>query len=241
MKHTPEFTQPQLQFDEVHYITLAKHAKDITGQRFGRLVALGPVVERKGGQIMWLCRCDCGNLTTIRSQGIRSGRTQSCGCFHRELVTRLGTTHGLTDNPLRTIWSDIIKRCTNPNATNYKNYGGRGISICDEWRHDFQAFFDHVTQLPHCGEKGYSIDRIDNDGNYEPNNVRFATKYEQSHNSRRSTLITYNGETKCIADWARSVGMKPSMLSGRLRRNMSIKDALSTPSRYKSKTIHSPT
>lgn len=240
-EHTPNPIQPQLTFDEVHYITLYKNAIDMTGQKYGRLTVLGPVGRNKQSYILWLCRCDCGNMSTLKGGDLRFGNTRSCGCFKIEKAILLNTIHGMTDTPLRKIWSDIIKRCTNPNARNYKNYGGRGISIYDGWRHDFQAFHDYVTQLPHCGEKGYSIDRVDNDGDYTPGNVRFATRHEQSHNSRRSTLITHNGETMCIADWARSVGMKPSMLSSRLRRNMSIKDALSTPSRYKTKSIQPPT
>lgn len=242
IKHTSKPSQQQSPLEEAEqkFIVLAPNANDLSGQVFGRLTAIGPTGRGKTG-VIWLCRCSCGNILNVQAGSLRHGNTHSCGCYQRERASQSSTRHGLTYHPLFRLWSDIIRRCTYPKANNFKIYGGRGIKICDEWRHNFQAFFDYVSILEHCREKGYSLDRIDNDGNYAPGNLRFATKYEQSHNSRRSILITYNGETKCIADWARSVGMKPSMLSGRLRRNMSIEDALSAPSRYKSKTTHPTT
>lgn len=242
--YTSQLIPSQLSLNEVtpEYITLNKRSRDITGQHFNKLTALGPVGKSNAGQIMWLCLCECGNTTVVKSQDIRNGHTRSCGCLQIETVKRVKRIHGMAGTSLYKIWNGIVKRCTNPNCIGYKYYGGRGISIADEWRHDFQAFHGYIICLSHYGEKGYSIDRINNDGNYVPGNLRFATRHEQSHNSRTSTLITYNDETKCISEWARTIGMNVHTLAYRLRiLGMNIEDALYTPSRYRTKIIHPPT
>lgn len=173
------------------FITIGPKSKDITGQRFGRLVALGPVGYNNFGRLLWLCQCDCGKTTVPHGESLRSGVTQSCGCLNSERTKRANTRHGLRKHRLYRIWYAIIERCTNPNNKGWKNYGQRGICVCDEWRKDFKAFFDHVVSLPNYGEKGYSIDRINNDGNYEPGNVKWSTAKEQ-RNNRRDTRKTSN-------------------------------------------------
>lgn len=195
------------------YIQLASHAKDLTGQRFGRLVVLGPIGHDSGGKIMWECLCDCQNIVVVQGGNLRQKFTQSCGCLHKNMMSRKFKTHGMAGSPLYRIWQNIIERCFKPTNESYKNYGGRGITICDEWRHDFQAFYDHVSKLEHYGENGYSIDRINNlTGNYEPGNLRFATATEQSRNRRTNHMITYEGETKCLSDWTDSTGIhKPTI------------------------------
>ena len=165
---------------------------DLTGQRFGKLV----VVERAGSSIsgfaMWRCRCDCGKIAIVIGRNLRTGNTRSCGCLYvDERNTRLATiniTHGATCCGNRTrlynIWSGMKERCYNHSAINYKNYGGRGITICTEWLHDFKAFRDWA--LSHGYQEGLSIDRIDNDKGYSPDNCRWATAKEQRHNRRDS-------------------------------------------------------
>lgn len=120
----------------------------------------------------------------------------------------------------------MITRCTNSNQSGYVNYGGRGITCCDEWRHDVQAFYDHVSKLPHCGEKGYTLDRIDNSLGYFPGNMRFATLSEQGRNQSRAHLITYNGKTQCLAAWAEELGVKYQKLQARLKKGWSVERAL---------------
>lgn len=212
------------------FIILSKNAKDITGQRFGRLIALGPTGKTPSDKIKWLCRCDCGETCEIISNQLLFGKTRSCGCLRKETTAKQSTIHGMSNHPLHGIWRGMISRCTNSSEKAYADYGGRGISIAPEWRYNFKPFYDYVSQLSHCGEKGYSLDRIDNDGNYEPGNLRWATRIEQSHNSRRVIFLTYDGKTQILSQWAKDLGINTSTLQYRLRK-WSIERALTVPRR----------
>lgn len=159
-------------------------AIDLAGQRFGRLVAIKLSSEGNDGA-MWHCLCDCGAETVTRGQFLRTGRAQSCGCLQRYTASVLSFKHGHAKQPARSsiysTWSGIIDRCTNPNNRAFKNYGGRGIGICDRWRFSFEAFLQDMGEKP---SQAHSIDRIDNDGNYEPGNCRWATRDQQNTNKR---------------------------------------------------------
>jgi len=146
---------------------------DMTGQRFGQLIVIKKISYDSTQGIHWECQCDCGTIKIIRSDHLRKGLIKSCGCLRR--------THGDSNSVEWNIWRYMKDRCTNPKCTNWKNYGGRGIKVCNEWLNDYSAFLSHVGRRP---SSEHSLDRINNDRNYEPGNVRWAMKWEQNSNRR---------------------------------------------------------
>ncbi len=195
---------------------------DLSGLRFGRLT----VLERSGSfrnRPAWRCLCDCGQHTVVRGNSLRYGLTKSCGCLgdeSRSSKENKHRTHGMTDTPEYRAWRHIIYRCTKPSSKYYIHYGARGISVCSRWMFGaantdaFECFFADMGPRP---SPRHSIDRIDNDGNYEPENCRWTTQDIQANNRRNTTLITINGATKPLATWAREYGIPASKLRDRMR------------------------
>jgi len=175
--------------------------RDLTGQRFGRLVVLRDTGERKSGNVVWRCRCDCGNEVNIKGGNLTSGNSISCGCYSRECTVERSTIHGMASrkkrHPIYRTWVAMLRRCEDPNNNRYKYYGARGIKVCDEW-HDAQVFIDWA--LANNWQKGLSIDRIDNDGNYEPGNCRWTTRKEQARNKTNSRYVIYNGDRRLFVE-----------------------------------------
>ena len=154
---------------------------DLTGQRFGRLTIIEKTERRNGAHIIWKAVCDCGKTSYPNSNNLLRGISQSCRCLQREKAKERLTKHGMCKTTEYEIWCGMIKRCTNENCLRYADYGGRGIKVCERWRHSFNAFYKDVGQRP----EGKSIDRYpDYNGNYEPKNIRWATPHEQRINSR---------------------------------------------------------
>lgn len=160
---------------------LGNKCKNIKGKRFGRLVA-NCRAENNGKVTMWKCQCDCGNEAVVATYRLINGETKSCGCLRNELLKNGNRKHGLSKHRLSHVWAGMKQRCFNPKAHEYSAYGGRGITVCEEWKNSYKAFYDYVSKLPHFNEEGYSLDRINNNGNYEPGNVRWATREQQYEN-----------------------------------------------------------
>lgn len=211
--------------------------KDITGCKFGRLTAIKHVGS-KNGYAVWLCKCDCGKEVTVKGHDLRKGSTKSCGCFNKESSTKrivdLNTTHGGSHSRLFRIWTNMKTRCYNPNSINYKNYGERGITICDEWKISFEAFRN--WSLENGYEDRLTIDRIDVNGDYCPENCRWATRTQQANNKRNNRIISYNGETHTMFEWAKIVGIDPDVLEKRLNsKNYTVERALTEPQNQRGK------
>ena len=199
--------------------------------RFERLV----VGDRVAGarDTTYICLCDCGNQAKATAHGLRSGRNQSCGCLGKERRLASVTKHGLTPSdhkkwhPLYRTWQAMKQRCYNPLFPKYASHGGRGIKVCEQWRHDFETFLRDIGTRP---SPKHSLDRFpDNDGDYEPGNVRWATPKEQARNCRTTTWITYQGETLSHLDWADRLGITPAAIKIRIRKGWSAERALFAP------------
>lgn len=211
------------------FITLGPKAKDITGQRFGRLVALGPVSHTKQGKMKWLFQCDCGNTSVTSLDALRNGNTQSCGCLKVELTPLVWRTHGMSDHPLYETWCGMIKRCTNPNDRKYSYYGGRGVTVYDEWRNSFESFHTYVSQLPYYGIAGYTLDRIDTNRGYEPGNIQWSSRKSQTRNRRNTLMLTFRGKEQPLATWAEELNIPYGTLKNRVQRGWSTERVLLTP------------
>lgn len=180
--------------------------KDLTGQRFGRLTVL-EFVPTKDKYSHWKCKCDCGNITFVSGVNLTSGGTTSCGCKKGHY------THGLSNTRLYKIWADMKKRCYNPNQIHFKDYGGRGIIVCVAWKDDFQAFYNWAMSNGY--DDNLTIDRINNDGNYEPSNCRWADAKTQRRNMRTNTVVNHNGKKMCLAEVAELCGTTQHVIAQR--------------------------
>lgn len=191
---------------------------EMVGSRFGRLVVIEKAPGPVSGDTRWLCRCDCGATKAVRGHKMRSGRTTSCGCFFRDQLAKRKTTHGATRHGRITkeynSWCDMLKRCTNPSCISYPRYGGRGISICERWAGSFENFLADMGPRP----EGTTLDRKDNDGNYEPGNCRWATKLQQARNTRTNRFITWGGVSRTIAEWAELLPVSAATLGQRINK-----------------------
>jgi hypothetical protein len=189
---------------------------DLTGKRFGRLVILKRAENTALGQTRWLCICNCGNKIEAAGNDIRSGHTKSCGCLHREVASKRLTKHGAANTRLYGIWRGMWRRCNNPwDESTKRSYIDRGIAVCDEWR-DYGVF--RAWALANGYAENLTIDRTDNDKGYSPENCRWATAKQQANNRRTNVFVTYNGETKTVAEWAEITGVRWQTLHGRLTR-----------------------
>ena len=190
------------------------HIEDISGQKFGRLTAIKYVGKSKGKQTLWECKCDCGNTVTIHQQNLKSGHTYSCGCYNSEISSKRSYVHGGGGTRLYRIWKDMLARCCKESHRGYKDYGGKGVYVCEEWKDNFVNFRDWSLNNGYSDE--LSIDRIDSEREYSPANCRWATLIEQANNTSRNLKFTIDGRTETLANWCRIYNVPYKRVHGRV-------------------------
>lgn len=206
---------------------MARKTEDLTGQKFGRLTAIGGY-DRSTGITYWDFQCDCGNIKSIPARSVKNGAISSCGCLKSDVMRERNTSHGHSGRTGRSmvysVWSAMVARCTNPNVPQWGDYGGRGIAVCDRWLR-FENFLEDMGEP----EKGMSIDRIDNSKGYCKENCRWATPKEQVGNRRNTLFLTVNGRTKTLAGWAEELGVDYDRMLQRKLKGWSDEDCVSVP------------
>jgi hypothetical protein len=200
------------------------HTESLEGQRFSRLIVESYAGRYHAGGSMWNCRCDCGATTVARACSLKKGATKSCGCLNQEWRRQRCTKHGGWKRPEYGAWQHMRMRCVNPNEPYYERYGGRGIRVCDRWADDFGAFIADMGPRP---TPQHSIERINNDGHYEPKNCRWATPREQSLNTSRNRWLEHDGIRLTVPDWAKRIGVNEKTIRNRLRDGWPIATVLS--------------
>jgi hypothetical protein len=205
---------------------------DLRGQQYGLLTVFEYKGKTSGSrpEHIWLCICKCGKQKTIRQNNLRSGHTKSCGCQIHEVNKKLKTTHGMKYTSTYSSWCQMKARCCVKNNPSYQNYGARGINVCDRWLKSFEDFLKDMGEKP-IGN--YSIERINVNGNYELQNCKWATSYEQTRNYRRNIFIEHDGHKLCLSDWADKVGLLKNTLRARLKAGWPVSKALYTPAKTK--------
>lgn len=192
---------------------MGKPLKDITSSRFGRLVVLelAPSIKGRAGA-RWRCCCDCGSEIIAPAGALRRGATKSCGCYRREVLATSKLRHGLTDTRTHQIWRGMLKRCRSSKSAFYYCYGGRGIKVCERWQ-VFEHFFEDMGECP----DGYSIERRDVNGDYEPKNCIWLPRAKQARNTRSTIRLTLNGETLALPDWCDRYGLRLGLVYDRIK------------------------
>ena len=202
------------------------------GRKFGKLLIISHSHTKqytKSKVEYYECLCECGNKKVISLDKMKSGNTRSCGCLRREKTIKRFTKHGMVGTRLYSIYNDMRRRCYNKNRKDYKNYGGRGIRVCEEWLNDPNSFFKWAKSNGY--EDGLTIERINPDGNYEPKNCKWVTKGEQNRNKRNSHNITIDGVTRCLAEWCEIYDVPHGRVLYRLNNGMDPLKALTEPPR----------
>lgn len=204
--------------------------EDISGilnSKIGSFTILEDVGVKKNSRFV-LCRCDCGVTKEVRLSDIKNGSSNNCGCKRKRMMSVKNITHGLSGHPLYRIWRGIIERCFYEKHKAFNRYGGRGITVCEEWRNDFVAFYNWA--IANGWQPGLEVDRRNNDGDYEPGNCRCVTQLINSRNKSSNRFLTHNGVTMCMSEWAEKVGIDQNTIKDRLNKlKWSVEKAITTP------------
>lgn len=200
---------------------------NLVGKRYGRLTVLSYIKNDRWNHRIYECRCDCGNVVNVLSRSLSSGATNSCGCLHQDLLIARNTKHGEAKTSKEYwAWHSLKKRCRDKNQRYFNNYGGRGITVCDRWLNSFENFLADMGRAP---SPKHSIERKDNNGNYEPSNCHWATRIEQANNTRRNLMIEYNSKIQSLPNWCRELNLKYGNIRSRIYRyGWSIEKAFTT-------------
>ena len=215
------------------------HDVEKPGDRFGRLTVIERAPKRpdlKSRDSRWICECACGNIVEVSATSLKAGHTKSCGCYGKEVSAKQGkasATHGMRHTPEYHAWCGMRSRCYNENDKSFYSYGARGIVVCDRWLESFENFFEDMGSRP----DHHSLDRIDNNGPYSPENCKWSTRDQQNNNKSNNRMISFKGETLTLSQWAKKIGITLAALSRRLEKGCPLEDALSPkylgPSYYK--------
>ena len=200
---------------------------NITDKQFGRLTVTKYMGTDKHNNALWQCTCSCGNIIITRGATLRSGRTRSCGCLHKEAAKKLAKTnikHSKSGTRLYRTWQSMKSRCYYQKNNRYKYYGARGIKVCDDWLHNFQAFYNWAMENGY--QENLTIERICIDRNYEPSNCKWITKEAQQRNKRNNKMHTINGEAHCLSEWCEILNLNYNTVQTRLHRSWPIEKAL---------------
>lgn len=200
--------------------------KDLSGQRFGLLTVVERAGKAKNGNMLWKCQCDCGNTTIVHSTSLVQGSTMSCGCYHRARTVETKYKHGETKTRLYRIWSGMFSRCYTTRPKFVASYVSRNIAVCDEWK-DYEAFRNWAISNGYRND--LTIDRINVNGNYEPSNCRWVSQKVQQNNRSNNHLLTFNGRTQTLSQWADELGMRAMALQHRIARGWTVEQALTIP------------
>jgi hypothetical protein len=202
--------------------------QNLVGNRYGRWVVMSYAEQRNHYYAYWKCECDCGTNRVVSAYTLIKGESRSCGCLQSLLAGNRLRTHGYHKRAEYAVWRSMKARCLNPSTKVYKNYGGRGIGICFTWFDSFAAFIADMGPRPSAQ---HSLDRINNDGDYTASNCRWATRAEQGRNRRTNKILTHNGESLCLTDWAKRIGLNASTLFKRIEAGWTVERAITTPHR----------
>ena len=199
---------------------------DLTGRKFGKLTAIRPFCQNRAKQYLWECKCECGGTSVVVGSNLIRGNTKACGCVRITEIADRTRKHGMSKERIFSIWVGMRKRCNNKKSAAYKDYGGRGISISEEWG-VFENFYNDMKD-------GYShnlsLDRIDPNGNYCKENCRWATAKTQNNNRRSNVYLEINGQKKTLSEWSDISGVRPSLIQYRVNRGWDLNDAINKPS-----------